>query len=88
MDRGDCGNVKEGGEIMEHLWQTKKAFPDESTLRVWEDMRAEVLHEMQEGAEIPDALIDSIAELAARLRTWRSVSRTRLTTTSSPLQHA
>lgn len=73
---------------MEHLWETKKAFPDESTLRVWEDMRAEVLHEIQEGAEISDALMDSIAELAAKLRTWRSENRTRFPNPLSPLQHA
>jgi hypothetical protein len=73
---------------MVHHRQTEAAFPDESTLRVWEDMRSEVLHELQEGAEISDALIDSVAELAAKLRNWHSVSRTRLKNTSSPLQHA
>jgi hypothetical protein len=73
---------------MDHLQQVETAFPDESTLRVWEDMRSEVLHELQEGAEIPDALIDSIAELAAKLRTWRSVNRPPLLNSPSPLQHA
>jgi hypothetical protein len=80
--------VKEGGEVMEHLQQTKKAFPDESTLRVWEDMRSEVLHELQEGAEVSDTLIDSIAELAARLGRWRSAGRLQLTNTATPLQNA
>jgi hypothetical protein len=51
-------------------------------------MRSEVLHELQEGAEIQDALIDSIAELAVMLKTWRSVQRPPLLNTSSPLQHA
>jgi hypothetical protein len=41
-------------------------------------MRSEVLHELQEGAEISDTLIDSIAELAARLSTWRSVTEAQL----------
>ena len=73
---------------MDHSQQAGPALPDESTLQPWEDMRSEVLHEMQEGAEIPDALNDSIAELAVRLRTWRSVNRPPLLNTSSPVQHA
>jgi len=73
---------------MEHLRKTKTAFPDESTLRVWEDMRNEVLHELQEGAEVSDTLIDSIAELAAKLRKWRSVGRTSVTNSASSLQDA
>ena len=84
----DRGNLEKGGEIMDHSQQVEAAFPDESTLRVWEDMCSEVLHELQEGTEVPDALIDSIAELAAKLRTWRSVNRPPLLNSSSPLQHA
>jgi hypothetical protein len=71
---------------MDHSQQAEAAFPDESTLRVWEDMRSEVLHELQEGAEVPDALLDSIAELAAKLRTWRSMNRVPLLDASSQLQ--
>jgi hypothetical protein len=71
---------------MDYGQQVEAAFPDESTLRAWEDMRSEVLHEIQEGADVPDALIDSIAELAAKLRTWRSMNRVPLLDTSRQLQ--
>ena len=77
---------KEGGETMDHNQQAEVAFPEDPTLQAWEDMRSEVLHELQDGAEIPDALIDSIAELAAKLRTWRSMNRPPLLDTASPLQ--
>ncbi len=43
---------------------------DEPTLRVWEDMRDEVLHELQEGADVPDALVDAMANLVATLESW------------------
>ncbi len=45
---------KEGGQIMDHSQQVEVAFPDDSMLRAWEDMCSEVLHELQEGAEVPD----------------------------------
>jgi len=51
-------------------------------------MRSEVLHELQEGKEIPEAVIDSIAQLTVKLRTWRSVKRPPVLYTSSPLQPA
>jgi hypothetical protein len=71
---------------MDHSEKGERVFPDESTLRTWEDMRCEVLHELQEGAEIPDAVLDSIAELAAELRSYRSVKRPSLLNTPTPLQ--
>jgi hypothetical protein len=76
------------GEIMDHPQQVEITCPDESTLRAWENMCSQVLHELQEGAEIPDALIDSIAELAAMLRSWRSMDRLPLLNISSSLQNA
>ena len=71
---------------MDYGQQVEAAFPDESTLQAWEDMRSEVLHELQDGAEVPDALIDSMAELAAKLRAWRSMDRVPLLDTSRQLQ--
>jgi hypothetical protein len=44
--------------------------PDESTLQVWEDMRDEVLHELQEGADVSDALVDAMANLVVMLKFW------------------
>jgi hypothetical protein len=43
---------------------------DEPTLRVWEDMRDEVLHELQEGADVSDAVVDAMANLVATLKSW------------------
>jgi hypothetical protein len=52
--------------------QAATTLLDESTLRTWEDMRSQVLHEMQEGAAVPDEAIDLMAELAVMLKVWRS----------------
>ena len=73
---------------MDNGQQVEAAFPDESTLQAWEDMRSEVLHELQEGAEVTDAMIESIAELAAKLGAWRSMNRVPLLDTSRQLQPA
>jgi hypothetical protein len=57
---------------MDRSVQTATTLLDESTLRTWEDMRNQVLHELQEGAQVPDAVVDFTAELAVRLKAWRS----------------
>jgi len=44
---------------------------DESTLRTWDDMRSQVLHELQEGATVPDALVESKSQLVIMLKFWR-----------------
>jgi len=51
--------------------------PDERTLQAWEDMRIEVLHELQEGAsaDVPDALVDVIGSLVVMLGSWRAETR-------------
>lgn len=53
---------------MRRFQLTKTTFPDEPTLRAWEEMRAEVLHELQEGGEVPDALLDTIVDTIASIR--------------------
>ena len=73
---------------MEHPQQVETACPDKSTLRAWEDMHSQILHDLQDGAEIPDSLIDSIAELVVMLRSSRSVKGSSLLKPSSPRQHA
>ncbi len=50
-------------------------FPDELTLQVWEDMRNEVLHELQDGGDVPDSLIDSMGNLATALDSWRAAMK-------------
>lgn len=46
--------------------------PGELMLRAWEDMCDEVLHQLQEGADVPDSLVDTTASLVQLLRSWRS----------------
>ena len=73
MRSGVVGKVAmKGGEIMGRPQQAETTSPGELTLRVWEDMCDEVLHQLQEGADVPDALVDSTASLVQLLRSWRS----------------
>jgi hypothetical protein len=53
---------------MDRLLQPVTPFPNEQMLKVWEDMRLDVLHELQEGASVPDELIDLMGDLAVMLR--------------------
>ncbi len=55
--------------------QGEMTSPDETTLHVWEDMRNEVLHELQDGGDVPDSLIDIMGNLATALDSWRAVMR-------------
>lgn len=60
---------------MDRPEQVETTFPDEETLQTWENMRAEVLHELQEGGEVSDTLVDSIADLVVLLTSWNSRRR-------------
>jgi hypothetical protein len=60
-----------GGENMDRPQSQESTAPDEEMLQVWEDMRTEVLHELQDGGEVPDALVDIIGYLATMLDSWR-----------------
>jgi hypothetical protein len=44
-------------------------FPDQDTLRTWENMRKEILHDLQEGAsaDVPDSEIDEVGILVVEL---------------------
>ncbi len=48
--------------------------PDEETLQAWENMRIEILHELQEGgiSEIPDSYLDDIGYVVVELASWRA----------------
>ena len=58
---------------MDRSVQTATTLLDESTLRTWDDMRSEVLHELQEGAQVADAVVDSMSQLAVQLNRWHSM---------------
>jgi predicted Zn-dependent protease with MMP-like domain len=52
-------------------------IPDEETLQAWENMRIEILHELQEGAiaDVPDAYLDEIGNLVVIIESWRAEAR-------------
>lgn len=52
---------------MNRLHEAKRASLDEATLRAWEEMRIEILHEMQEGGGVPDEVVDAAGDLAVML---------------------
>ncbi len=54
--------------------QVETIPPEEQTLQAWEDMRIEILHELQDGgsADIPDVLVDDIGRLVVMLESWRA----------------
>jgi hypothetical protein len=49
-------------------------YTDDGTLQAWENMRIEILHELQEGAsaDVPDALLDDFGNLIVVLASWRA----------------
>lgn len=50
---------------------------DEQMLRIWEEMRIELLHELQEGADadIPDSLIDEMGNLVVILQSMKAETK-------------
>lgn len=59
---------------MDAIQHKEATFPDEQTFQAWEDMRIEVLHELQEGAstDVPDSLVDDMGSLVVTLESWRA----------------
>ena len=69
-----------GGEIMNNQLPKNITYPDQDTLRTWENMRKEILHELQEGAsaDVPDSEIDVLETLVIELEYWRAQKKLRL----------
>jgi hypothetical protein len=59
-----------GGESMNRLQQVAVTVPDEQTLRDLEDMRTETLHELEDGAVVPDESIETLGEMMVVLESW------------------
>jgi hypothetical protein len=55
---------------MKRLRKVKRVSPDEATLRAWEDMRIEILHEIQDGGTVLDELVDIASDLATLVNPW------------------
>ncbi len=55
-------------------WMQGKNSLDEETYQAWENMRIEVLHELQEGAsaDVPDSFLDDLGSLVVVLTSWRA----------------
>ena len=58
---------------MNRTQPAKTKIPDEQMYQDWENMRIELLHELQEGADgdVSDAEIDAIGDLVVLLNSWR-----------------
>jgi hypothetical protein len=56
--------VWNGGEQRNRL-PPQDAYPDYDTLQAWENMRIEILHELQDGGstDVPDADVDQLGTL-------------------------
>ncbi len=61
-----------GGEDMGRSQYQETTSLDELTLQAWEDMRAEVLHELDDGGDVPDSLMDIMGNVASMLDSWRA----------------
>jgi hypothetical protein len=68
-----AGSVAKGDEIMDHSVQMTTTLFDKCTLRAWDDMRSQVWHELQDGADMPDEAVDFMGELVVMLKAWRSM---------------
>jgi hypothetical protein len=53
----------QGGVTMNRLQKVAVTVPDEQTLRDWEDLRAETLHELEDGAMAADESIETGGEM-------------------------
>jgi hypothetical protein len=79
----DADSDRKGGEDMGRPKLSQNKSPDELKFQVLRDMHDEVLHELQEGADVPDSLVEIMGNLAATLDAWRTATRTRMLQPSS-----
>ena len=79
----DADSDRKAGENMGHPKLSQATSPDELKFQVLRDMHDELLHELQEGADVPDALVEIMGNLAAMLDAWRTATRTLMLQPSS-----
>lgn len=65
---------------MSHRYPQENTFPDKETLLAWENMRIEVLHELQEGAsaDVPDSYLNHLGNLVIKPASGRHQRKLRL----------
>ena len=71
----DADSDRKGGENMGRSKLSQIASPDDLVFQVLKDMRDEVLHELQEGADVPDSLMDIMGNLVATLNAWKAATK-------------
>jgi len=52
---------------MKRRREVRRVSPNEATLRVWEEMRIEILHEIEDGGNVPDELVDAAGNAAMEI---------------------
>ena len=55
---------------MKRLQKAAKPGYIEDTLQAWEGMRAEVLHEIQDGGSVREEQIEAASDIAAHVFSW------------------
>jgi len=58
---------------MKRLRKVKRVSPDEATLRAWEDMRIEILHEIEDGGDVTEDRVNAAGDVAALETPWSHV---------------
>jgi hypothetical protein len=59
-----------GDGAMKVLRPAVSLSPDEETLQTWEDMRAELLHEIQDGEAMQDEQVEAVSLVVATVHRW------------------
>jgi hypothetical protein len=70
---------------MNHL-PPQDAYPDDDTLQAWENMRIEILHELQDGGstDVPDADVDQLGTLVPVIESSKARKRLRIRVVKRP----
>ena len=55
---------------MKRLQKAARPGYIEDTLQAWEDMRGEVLHEIQDGGSVQEEQIEAASDIAAHVFPW------------------
>jgi hypothetical protein len=67
---------------MKFLKPAVSLSPDEETLQAWENMRAELPHEIQDGEAMQDEQVEAVSLLMASVHRWPSTQAFALQTVS------
>jgi hypothetical protein len=57
---------------MKRRREVRRVSPNEATLRVWEEMRIEILHEIEDGGNVQDERMNAAGDIAALETPWKT----------------